>query len=160
MKRRLQWLTLSVCVLSLALVGCGPSPQPVGSSPASSDPAKPSSPYKIEAPEVMAKMVKVELLWIKPFRGEKVRLMLKVTNKSAKQIVRAKGTIDVLDADGNTLGTKSTWVIHGEKGGLAAASSLEEDSIVDVSDKTKATSMRFAMEKIRLVRPTSRPAGK
>ena len=81
--------------------------------------------------------------------GDKVKLLLKVTNVSTHDIVRAKALLVVLDAEGNSLGTKSTYLIHGGKGGLVAGGSVEEDAFVEVSDKTKAESMSFEIEDIR-----------
>lgn len=118
------WIVLAYA-FSFALVGCSKS---------TDDPSK---------------MVEAELISIDSVAGEKVRLILKVTNVSNQNIVRAKALLTVLDADGNSLGTKSTYLIHSGKGGLAAGSSIEEDSFIEVSDNTKAVSMSYEMENIR-----------
>ena len=93
--------------------------------------------------------VKAELIAITPVSGDKIKLLLKVTNVSGKDIVRAKALVDVLDAEGNSLGTKSTYLIQSGKGGLAAGDSVEEDAFIDVSDNTKAESMSFEIETVR-----------
>lgn len=93
--------------------------------------------------------VKAELISITPVSGDKVKLLLKVTNVSGKDIVRAKALVDVLDAEGNSLGKKSTYLIQSGKGGLAAGDSVEEDAFIDVSDNTKAESMSFEIETVR-----------
>ncbi|MDB4413426.1 hypothetical protein N9189_02765 [Pirellulaceae bacterium] len=93
--------------------------------------------------------VKAELISITPVSGGKVKLLLKVTNVSGKDIVRAKALVDVLDAEGNSLGTKSTYLIQSGKGGLAAGDSVEEDAFIDVSDNTKAERMSFEIETVR-----------
>lgn len=97
--------------------------------------------------------VKAELISIRPITGNKVKLMLKVTNVSGQDIVRAKALVDVLDSEGKSLGTKSTYLIHSGKGGLAAGSSVEEDAFIDVSDNTKAVKMTFAIEDVRFKEP-------
>lgn len=124
-----------ICLISLSLSGCGPT---------TTSPTESTRSGQIDDARMKAEMVS-----IRPVAGEKVRLMIKVTNLSQKHIVSAKALITVVDADGNTLGTKSTYLVLSTKGGLAPSASLEEDAFVDVSDMTKATGMRYAIESIR-----------
>ena len=127
------WIVFA-CLVTLTLCGCGQSM---------------TAPSDEQASGERNGVVTVELVSIPPFSGEKVRLMLKVTNVSKRDIVRAKALVTALDADGNALGSKSTYLIQSQKGGLAPGASVEEDAIIDVSDKTKVVGMTCEMENIR-----------
>lgn len=97
----------------------------------------------------VSKEVQAELISVTPSNGETVKLVVKVTNLSSKDMVRAKALVTILDAEGQPLGTKSTYLIQGGKGGLASGESIEEDAFVEVTDKNKATGMTFEIESIR-----------
>jgi hypothetical protein len=125
---------LALSVLWLFLGGCGPGVTDSKADQTATD---------------FANKIQVELISLAPFTGDKARLLLKVTNISKRDIVRAKALVHATDASGKSLGSKSTYLIHGQKGGLAAGASVEEDAIIDVSDKTKVVGMTFEIQDIR-----------
>lgn len=95
--------------------------------------------------------VRVEMISIRPMAGndKKVKLELKVTNVSGKDILRAKALITVLDGSGSTLGTKSTYIINSQQGGLAAGASTDDTTFVDVKNSDQAERFSFKMESVR-----------